>query len=635
MCGIAGYMTFNGQPVDQSRLARMTAAIRHRGPDGQGLHIDGPIGLGHRRLSIIDLEAGKQPLSNEDGSIWITFNGEIYNFQELRNRLIGLGHTFRTHSDTEVIVHAYEQWGTECLQLLRGMFAFAIWDGPRRQLFLARDRLGIKPLVYWQSAEQIAFASELQALTILPEFPAEIDLEAVDQFLHYQYVPAPRTIYHGVQKLEPAHFMVIRANGETSGPQRYWKLEFTPDRTLNAQQWQERIQAELHETVRLHLVSDVPFGGFLSGGIDSSLVVATMSDILDQPVKAFCIGHPNPDFDERQWARFAADNCHADFIDEVIHEDSLDLIPDLVRHYGEPFADSSALPTYYVSRLAARNVKMVLSGDGGDELFAGYHAYPAILWEHRQSTSLYRRTKKQLADFARNWGMWPATSTPADSKYKRTTPLDPTGRQSLWRSEYQNLGQATREQFASRFRQAEQSELLNTLQSFDIENYIPFDNLAKVDIASMFHGLEVRVPLLDHRFVEVAAQVPPEFKLSGLGSQGHIETPPAHVSGKQLLKHLAERRFGSEFVHRPKRGFEVPIQQWFLGNRGPELRERILDPSLPLADWFEPTELNRFVADTGASKLGAWHGWSLLMLAEWCQMTRSGHPNSVEAPCST
>ncbi|MCA9081264.1 MAG: asparagine synthase (glutamine-hydrolyzing) [Planctomycetaceae bacterium] len=552
MCGIAGQLGIHGRPVSQNVIARMTAQLTHRGPDGDGLHVDGCIGLGHRRLSIIDLEAGKQPLCNEDGSIWITFNGEIYNYRELRERLIGLGHQFRTHSDTETIVHAYEQWGTDCLQLLRGMFAFAIWDGPLQQLLLARDRLGIKPLVYCHTAESVSFASELQALRVLPDFPDRIDLAAVDAFLHYQYIPAPHTIYADVRKLEPAHFLVIRCDGTTTGPQRYWKLTFNPDNSLTDLQWEERLTEALREAVATHLVSDVPFGAFLSGGIDSSLVVSAMSELLDQPVQAFCIGHPREDFDERRWARHAVETCRAEFIDQVIDEDALSLVPDLVRHYGEPFADSSALPTYFVSRLASHHVKMVLSGDGGDELFAGYHAYPAILWEHRPHPSLYRRSKKQLADLARTVGLWPANTSPEDSKYRRTTPLDPVQRGDLWRPEHRDLFAKTRAEFHDRFAAAHQPHLLNTLQAFDVENFIPYDNLSKVDIASMFHGLEVRVPLLDHQFVETCARVPLHLKLSPLDSAGYPTQPPAETTGKWLLKRLARKRFGEDFVDRPK-----------------------------------------------------------------------------------
>lgn len=632
MCGIAGFLNFNSSPAERELLQRMTDSLLHRGPDGAGHFVAGPVALGHRRLSIIDLEAGKQPLSNEDDTIWITFNGEIYNYRELRQRLEGYGHRFRTHSDTEVLVHAYEQWGTECLQLLRGMFAFAIWDSRLQQLFLARDRLGIKPLLYSITDKRLAFGSELQALRTLPDFSSEIDLEAVDQFLHYQYIPAPKTIYRVVIKLQPAHYIVYDRHGRSAGPQRYWKLRFTPDRTLNAAAWQERLQDALTETVRTHLVADVPFGAFLSGGIDSSLVVAAMSQILPQPIQAFCIGHPNPDFDERRWARQAATECGAEFIDEVIDEDSLSLIPDLVRHYGEPFADSSALPTYYVSRLAARSVKMVLSGDGGDELGAGYHAYPAILWEHRPPGTPWQRIRHRLGDLARLCHLRPQVNSPADSKYRRTSPIDPTRRQQLWNKELQGLVNRTRNQFDSAYRTASQQNLLDTLQAFDLENYIPYDNLVKVDIASMFHGLEVRVPLLDHQFVETMAQVPPELRLSGLDHTGRMSLSPQQVQGKLLLKQLAEKRFGREFVHRPKQGFEVPVQRWFAGASGYDLKARILDPDLPMADWFNRTELERMTNAAGDSKLGAWQAWSLLVLAEWCrQEKRPLHKTSVSS----
>lgn len=619
MCGIAGFLNLDGGPASSSWLKAMTDSIAHRGPDGDGHYIDGPVGLGHRRLSIIDLEAGRQPLSNEDGTVWITFNGEIYNYQELRQRLHGLGHRFRTDSDTETIVHAYEQWGVECLQQLRGMFAFAIWDARSRRLFLARDRIGIKPLIYWKGRSCLAFASEMQALQAVPGFPNEISLESVDLFLHYQYIPAPRTIYRDVHKLEPAHFIVFAADGSTAGPQRYWKLRMGQAQTHSPEQWREKLEDSLRETVRAHLVSDVPFGAFLSGGIDSSLVVAGMSDILDQPVRAFCIGHSRPDFDERPWARHVAQTCGVEFIEQVIDEDSLELVPALVRHYGEPFADSSALPTYYVSRLAAEHVKMVLSGDGGDELFAGYFGYFAILWDHRQPASPWLRVKNQLANAARAARLWPPIPTAADSKYRRTTPMEAHDRRRLWRAEHHAVLNQTRRQFDDRLDSARHSTLLDTLQAFDLENYIPYDNLAKVDVASMFHGLEVRVPLLDHVFMETACSLPPELRMSGLDQRGELTTPPDQVTGKLLWKQMAESRFGHDFVYRQKRGFEVPVQHWFQGEHAAELREQILDSSLPLADWFDPAALARVVSESGESKLQAWNGWSLLILAEWCR----------------
>lgn len=622
MCGIAGILRTDGGPAEASTVRSMTSRLNHRGPDGEGVFIDGSVGLGHRRLSIIDLEGGAQPLANEDNTVHVTFNGEIYNFRDLRSQLASAGHTFRTNSDTEVLVHAWEQWGPDCVNHLRGMFAFAIWDAKQQQLFLARDRVGIKPLLYSWQKNAFVFASEMQALTALPDAETSIDLQAVDAYLHYQYIPAPLSIYRQVRKLPPGHSLLIDARApQPSEPVRYWRLEFAPDRSLNEAEWTERIDAALDETIRTHLVSDVPFGAFLSGGIDSSTVVAYMSRILQDPVKAFCIGHADKAYDERNWAAEAASIAGADYYEEVIEPDGLSLLPELVRHYGEPFADSSAIPTWYVSRLARRHVKMVLSGDGGDELFAGYHAYAAVLCAHRKPASLPKRLKHMIANGARRAGLWPQIASAADSKFARTGVMPEDQRRGLWRPEYQSLIPETRRQFDQHFAAVSGNELLNSLQAYDVETYIPFDNLTKVDIASMYHGLEVRVPLLDHVFMETAAQVPPELKLrpnAGNGN-GRLETlwSPTDVTGKHLLKRNAKRFFPHEFLHREKRGFEVPIRNWFAGPHRTELQNRLTGPESNIAEYFSPEAVSELVRESGRDKVAAWRAWSLLVMDEW------------------
>lgn len=603
-------------------MRRMTASLAHRGPDGDGVYLDGHVGLGHRRLSIIDLDGGRQPLGNEDASVHVTFNGEIYNYLELKQQLQSHGHVFRTSSDTEVLVHAWEQWGTDCVNHLRGMFAFAIWDAKQQQLFLARDRVGIKPLLYsWQKGF-LAFASEMQSLTALPDLEATVDVQAIDQYLHYHYIPAPYCIYQQVRKLPPGHSLLINAkNPRQAEPVRYWQLNFAPDRSLNESQWIERIDAALEETIRTHLISDVPFGAFLSGGIDSSTIVAYMSRILDQPVKAFCIGHGDSGYDERNWAKEAALLTGAEYYEEVVEPNGLELLPELVRHFGEPFADSSAIPTWYASRLARRHVKMVLSGDGGDELFAGYHAYASVLAGHRTPVPIGKRLRHRLANGARRAGIWPANASVADSKYDRTGVLRGAERSELWRPELRYLVGETRHDFDQRFGSVRRGEMLNDLQAFDIENYIPFDNLTKVDITSMCHGVEARVPLLDHVFMETAAQVPPELKMkpkSGNGN-GRLETlqSPTDVVGKHLLKANAQRFFSSDFVHRQKRGFEVPIRNWFAGPHHDELHARLIGSDRQLAEYFEPESINRLVTAASEDKVAAWKAWSLLVLDEW------------------
>lgn len=622
MCGIAGILSGERRGVEPALVERMVDAIAHRGPDGRGTKCIDSVGLGHSRLSIIDLDTGRQPLCNEDESVWITFNGEIYNYKNLRTRLDALGHRFKTRSDTEVIVHAYEQWGPDCVSYLRGMFAFAIWDGREQRLFLARDRFGIKPLLYGKVGRDLVFASELQAFCALESFDRTVSPGAIDLYLHYQSIPAPLTIYENVRKLPPAHYLFVNADGTVGQPQRYWKLQFETDRSLDEREWEQRLHDALSETVQTHLVSDVPFGAFLSGGIDSSVVVSFMSRALDKPVQAFCIGHDRADFDERRWAREAADTCGATFHEEVVESDLLTLLPRLVKHYGEPFADSSALPTFHVSALAKRHVKMVLSGDGGDELFAGYNAYPSIIRDHYPPQGAWRRTKYGVGQGLRSLRLLPALGSPEDSKYARSSVVTPDARKRLWRPEYHHLLAESEHQFREAFRQASQPELLNQLQCYDIENYIANDNLPKVDIASMYHGLEVRVPLLDHVFVENVAQMPPEHKLRASGaSVGGRDWLPAGrpVTGKYLLKKVAASAFSQEFAHRPKRGFEVPIQHWLQEEATAPLRERLLSARSPLAEWFDRGALEALVAESGQSKLGAWRAWSVLVLSEWCE----------------
>ena len=627
MCGITAVLRTDQAPAEASSIRAMTAALSHRGPDGEGVYCDGSAGLGHRRLSIIDLETGAQPLSNEDGTVWVTFNGEIYNYRALRAELIRYGHTFRTSSDTEVLVHGYEQWGCEFVARLRGMFAFVIWDARRRLMLLARDRVGIKPLFYLEQPGLFAVASELQAFQALDEFQPTLDVQAIDMYLHYQYIPAPLTIYLEARKLSPAHYLVVNEDGTHGAPVRYWDVAFRPDRRCDEDEWVERIDAALRETVSTHLVSDVPFGTFLSGGIDSSSVLAYMSELLPEPVRAFTIGHEVADYDERPWAAEAARVCGAEHHVRVIEPDALELLPTLVQHYGEPFGDSSAMATWYVSRLARRDVKMVLSGDGGDELFAGYHAYAAVLWEHEPALSTARRVRHALANGARAAGLWPRRPSVADHKFERTAVIEPGLRRRLWKPEWAALVDGTRAQFDRQFASSDGDDLLGRLQRFDLLNYIAYDNLTKVDVASMCHGLEVRVPLLDHVFIETAAQVPPELKLrpvtNGRARRNGRLVPGAPLAGKYLLKRNARRFFSDDFIHREKGGFEVPIQKWFAGPYREELRSRLAGPGSLLRDFFDEQCLSDVVESGAASRRGAWKAWSLLVLAEWLTQSRS------------
>jgi asparagine synthase (glutamine-hydrolysing) len=633
MCGIAGFVRIDGAPADERRARAMAGILSHRGPDGDGFFVDGAAALGHRRLAIIDPEGGEQPVSNEDGSLWITYNGELYNFPELKRELEGLGHRFRTHCDTEVVVHAYEEWGERCLERLRGMFAFAIRDRKRRQLFLARDRFGIKPLYVLQQGGVVAFASELQAFNALPEFEPATDLQAIDLYLQFQYIPAPFTIYREVRKLPPAHWMRIADGGAIEGPHRYWNLEFHADESLSEGEWVERLDAALRESVTAHLISDVPFGAFLSGGVDSSTIVAYMSEVLREPVKTFSIGFEESEYDETSYARQVASRFGTDHHEEIVRPDALGILPELVRHYGEPMADSSAIPTWYVSRLASRHVKMVLSGDGGDELFAGYTSYPYLLWSQRKPAALHKRLRHAAAGVARRAGLRPPAASPEDFWFGNTTYYDETSRARLWRPEFRSLLPGTRAWYDAQFRLAPADDLLARFQYIDVNGYLT-SILAKVDVASMCHSLEVRVPLIDHRFTDVITRIPAKLKVKRPGGRGPLrdDTPLEAMTGKYLLKKNAERFLPPELVNRKKRGFDVPIRNWLSRGAAPgrtdETRDRLLG-SDRLGVLFAPELIEEMLRTEESRSAHGWRLWALLFLDEWLAQQASSRREAL------
>ena len=595
----------------------MTDALAHRGPDGSGIYLDGPFAMGHRRLSIIDLDGGRQPLSNEDQTIWVTFNGEIYNYVELKHELDKSGHRFKTDSDTEVIVHGYEQWGPRVVDHLRGMFAFGIWDTRRRELMLARDRSGIKPLYYYRSPSVMAFASELQAFHALDDFDDQIDLQALDIYLHFQYIPAPYSIFKNVRKLPHAHYAVFRADEPDPAPRRYWAFSFRPDASVTESEWCERLDAALRDAVRVHLRSDVPFGAFLSGGIDSSTVVAYMSQLLGSPVRTFSIGYSSDDFDERVYARQVAQQFGTEHTELVVEPNGIELLEEMVRHYGEPFADSSAIPTFYVSKLAADHVKMVLSGDGGDEVFGGYPHHASIPSRYRLPSSRLRKARFRVGGFARQLGLRPALPSPADDWFNCTRYFNDSMRRRLWNTDAARLRDNARGWFDGQFDARMGDPLVDRLQEFDIENFLPYDNLTKVDIASMRYGLEVRVPLLDHKLLEMVAQIPASLRVRQNG-KGRTEYPQCtgEPIGKYLLKEVAGQYFARDFLYRKKMGFEVPIRHWFAGPLRGELRDRLVVQG-DLADFFDISFVAQIIEQHGHDCDHSWRLWALLFLAEW------------------
>lgn len=619
MCGIAGIIRWQGEPIRPGEIERMTEAIDHRGPDGVGFLRRDTVAIGHRRLAIIDPELGQQPMSNEDETVWLTYNGEMYNFQELRAELEAKGHRFETHSDTEVAIRAYEEWGPECVKRFRGMFAFAMADFRHRRLFLARDHFGIKPLYYRLGDGYFAFASELPALRKVHDQGPAGNLDAVELFLRYQYVPTPHTIYKDVHKLPPANYLVVDFDGKVTGPVRYWDFSFHPQNGVSDEEWVERAEAVIHESVKAHLVSDVPFGVFLSGGVDSSLVAADMSRILKQPVQAFSIGFNEKQYSELPYAEQVAERCGIQLHSEIVREDTLKILPDLISHYGEPFGDSSAIPTWYVSRLAREHVPMVLSGDGGDEGFAGYPTYQWWLQNNRLAKA--RESFSQMHLRAAFWYLRRAareyfaagTLNNVSEWQALFTFLHEAERRELWRAEYQPLVTQRCELFERSSERARKQDRLSFAQYLDFQTYLPCDILTKVDVASMYHGLEVRTPLIDLRVLELAATLPAKQRSRRNGS--------GEITGKYLLKKVLGKSFPSDFLHRRKQGFSIPRDQWFYeGQSGRKMLEQIvLDPQSRLYQWFKPEAVRAQLQHHSETSDRSGPLWLLLVLGIWLE----------------
>ena len=604
MCGIAGYINLQGK-ADEQLIRHMTDVISHRGPDGSGHHLHNQVAIGHRRLSIIDLASGAQPMSNEAGTLWITFNGEIYNYKELKKELQNSGVQFKTNSDTEVIIYAYEKWGAACLQKLRGMFAFAIMDQLKEELFIARDHFGIKPVYIYQTADCVAFGSELQQFKHLPDFNSAINYEALNNYLWLQYIPAPLTIFQSVQKLKPAHYLYVSFFGKVSEQKQYWDISYTKKQVKTQEEWLEATDAVIRESVKAHLVSDVPFGAFLSGGIDSTLVVKYMSEILPGKVKTFSIGFEEEAYNELAFSEQAANTFHTQHYTQVVKPNALDLLPKLVRHYGEPYGDSSALPTYYVCELAKSEVTMVLSGDGGDECFAGYGSY--ISWIKFMPINYRSGFKKMIYPYLETLlpARYPKKDT-LDFWLSHIQYLDNNWRSKLWKSDFKSSQKKEPEGFESFFYHTKSYSLANKVQYMDAKTYMPYDILTKVDIASMCHSLEVRTPLIDKQVWEFAASIPEEFLINNSTRKSW--------EGKLLLKQLLEKHFPQEFIYRKKQGFAIPLSKWF-SNEG-QLREKLNDSVLSenshLSAIFNYSALEELLNSENTGGM-----WLMLFLEEW------------------
>ena len=623
MCGIVGVVNLDGARADSTLLARMNEAIRHRGPDEEGAYLEGHVGLAMRRLAIIDLAGGQQPIANEDRTCWIVFNGEIYNYRELKKRLEDLGHRFRTDCDTEAIVHAYEEFGANCPRHLRGMFAFAIWDTRRQELFLARDRVGKKPLLYAKTPGAFVFGSEFTALLPHPAVSRDVDREAVHHYLSFMCVPAPMTAYRSIRKLEPGHSLTLTRDGQLK-TERYWQPDFTRKIEITEEEAGARALELLREVVRVRLMSEVPLGAFLSGGVDSSAVVTLMAEESGTPVKTFSIGFDEQDFSELHHARRVAERVGADHHEFVVRPDALEVLPTLVEHYGEPYADSSAIPTYYVSRETRRHVTVALNGDGGDECFAGYERYaamrlseryrklPAVLRERviRQAVALLpaselrRGRVRSLKRFLR------AASLPPVERYLRwVSVFDAQAKGELYTEEFrrETAASGAGQWLAPWFARANGAGVVDAALLADTMTYLPNDLLVKVDIASMAVSLEARSPFLDHHVIEFAASLPEGLKLRRLTT-------------KYLLKKALRGLLPRENLTRGKMGFGVPVGHWLRGPMQGFLREQLLSERSARRGLLRPEAVRRLVElhARGERDLGN-QLWTLLMLELWFQ----------------
>lgn len=644
MCGICGEINLNKKEVKPEVIRQMCDVLAHRGPDDEGMvlirgdkvfevkrpfptyldEIGFEVGLGHRRLSIIDLsEAAHQPMANKDRSVWIVFNGEVYNFQEIRVQLEKKGHVFKSRSDTEVILHAYEEWGVDCLKQFRGMFAFGLWDNNLKRLFLARDRLGKKPLVYSHRNGRFAFASEIKALLQIPWVERRVDPLAIHHYLTYQYIPSPETIFEGIKKLPPAHYLLYDSHDNLK-IERYWTLNYNSQekRKADVEELCEIIREKLEESVKLRLISDVPLGAFLSGGIDSSLVVGLMAKNGGPPVKTFSIGFEEQDFDELAYARIVSNHFGTDHHEFVVKPNAIEILPKLVWHYNEPFADSSAIPTYYVSKLTREYVKVVLSGDAGDENFAGYPRYlrsKYVLWFTRlpekarrsflpaflrilSQSPWKRKTLNRLADF-----MEMLSSHQGRNYAEQIKIFNQKEKDDVYSEEFsrQVKGTDPLDYLIKKYEEGDTDDPLEKLLYLDMTTYLPEDLLVKMDIATMANSLEARIPFLDHVVMESVATIPSRLKLKGSKTKYILKTAFKDFLPEAILK-------------RKKMGFGVPVARWFRKELKDYTREILLDQRTTGRGYFKREGIERLLNEHLAlhydhsSKI-----WALLFLEIW------------------
>lgn len=621
MCGIAGMIRMASQePISQPLLKAMSDTLAHRGPDDEGFHVSSGVGLAHRRLSIIDRAGGHQPLYNEDGSIAIVFNGEIYNFKDLRKELVQKGYRFRTVSDTEVIVHAYEEFGDSCIERLRGMFAFALWDRRKNRALLGRDRVGKKPLYYAVINGTLYFASEIKALLQVSVIPREIDLEALSDYLTFLYIPSPKSIFRSIRKLRPAHYLSVEKQAVSE--HEYWDLHFDVGSGKAEEGYEEQLESLLKEAVNIRLESEVPLGAFLSGGIDSSAVVALMAEQLNRRVTTASVGFLSDQYNELEFAQLVSSRYKTDAYEEVVTPRAIEILDKLIWHFDEPFADDSAIPTYYVSQIAKRKVTVALSGDGGDENFAGYRRYFFDRLENRIRNALpssFRKLVIRPVAMIYPKGDWlpqplraktllsNLTCAPEEAYYRTMAAFQDQMKEQLLLPEVRNKlsGYWSYDLFDYYLSRAGTSDPLSRIQYLDVKTYLTDDILAKVDRASMAHSLEVRAPLLDHRVMELAAKMPSNLKLRGR-------------QGKFIFKKVMAKYLPPDILYRRKMGFSVPVAEWFRSDLKRLTEEMLLGSTFESGAYLNQ-EFIRYLWEKHQS--GRWNFskqlWAILVLEFW------------------
>lgn len=625
MCGITGKVYFDEGVVYEGDILAMNEKVKHRGPDDGGIYIspDQKVGLGHRRLSIIDLSPlGHQPM-NYLGRYWIVFNGEIYNFKEEREMLVKEGYSFKSKTDTEVIVALYDKFGKECLSHLRGMFAFTIYDEKEKTIFCARDRIGKKPFKYYLDDNVFIFASELKAILTQKEYQKEPDFIAIHHYLTFQYCPAPLTGFKGIKKLEPAHYLFIDLRTKKLEKKRYWKLDYSKKLDLSEEEWKKRIMEKLKECVRLRMISDVPLGAFLSGGVDSSAVVGIMSKLSERPVKTFSVGFKEDKYNELPYAKMIAEKFKTDHTEFIVKPDAIEILPKLVCQYEEPYTDSSALPTYYVSKMTREQVTVALNGDGGDENFAGYQSYRFF-----KITLYYDKIR-----FIHNWLVLPISRflyqnfkndfTSKLYKFAKILSQDPERRFTNFMCHFNNemkenlytdwmrekvKGADSFDVLPLKAEESGVSDKMDRVFYSDLTSYLPDDLMVKVDVASMAVALEGRSPFLDHEFMELTCQIPSGLKLKGLNQK------------KYILKKALENFIPNEILYRPKMGFGIPLDVWFRGELKEYVYKTLLSDKAAARGIFKKEEIKRILDTHVKTNINfGYYIWNLLTLELWFQ----------------